>query len=243
MTRSERRPPREAPIDRSWSTLPTFGSNPAGSAVVRPRFADAELRRESTLVPDPVVSHYRRGRPATVLPPSSPSGRARSRVDASAIDHIPVGHGDEVPPPAALRAKPPNLKDAPIIRTAAPGGRAVGDRGRRGCSRAHRVRQLEERLLAGDGWQETGLVFATRQGRPIDAVNLDRSYRRLLKRTGLPQIRFHDLRHTCATLLLVQGVQPRVVGIELLEERLDLSDLAHVAFESARRGRGAARVR
>ena len=77
--------------------------------------------------------------------------------------------------------------------------------------RDHRVRQLEERLSAGDRWQDHGLVFCTSRGTPICAVNLSREYHRLLKRTGIRRIRFHDLRHTCATLLLVQGVAPRVI--------------------------------
>jgi integrase len=77
--------------------------------------------------------------------------------------------------------------------------------------RDHRVRQLEERLAAGDRWLDRGLVFCTSRGTPICAVNLSREYHRLLKRTGIRRIRFHDLRHTCATLLLVQGVAPRVI--------------------------------
>jgi integrase len=75
----------------------------------------------------------------------------------------------------------------------------------------HRVRQLEERLSAGERWQDHGLVFCTTRGTPICAVNLSREYHRLLGRHGLRRIRFHDLRHTCATLLLVQGVDPRVI--------------------------------
>jgi integrase len=77
--------------------------------------------------------------------------------------------------------------------------------------RAHRVSQLEERLLAGDRWVDTGLVFCTPKGTPLDARNVTRRFQKLLKQTDLPHQRFHDLRHTCATLLLVQGVPPRVV--------------------------------
>lgn len=75
----------------------------------------------------------------------------------------------------------------------------------------HRVRQLEERLSAGERWQDHGLVFCTSRGTPICAVNLSREYHRLLARHEIRRIRFHDLRHTCATLLLVQGVDPRVI--------------------------------
>ena len=55
-------------------------------------------------------------------------------------------------------------------------------------------------------------VFCTRSGKPIDCTNLTKqSWKPLLKKAGLPHKRFHDLRHTCATLLLTKGVHPKVV--------------------------------
>jgi integrase len=61
-------------------------------------------------------------------------------------------------------------------------------------------------------WRENGLVFATEIGTPLNRHNLtQRSFRPLLERAGLPQIRFHDLRHTCATILLSQGVHAKFV--------------------------------
>jgi integrase len=78
--------------------------------------------------------------------------------------------------------------------------------------RAHWVAQNEERTRAGSLWQETGLVFTSTVGTPIDVGNLTyRSFRPLLKRTDLPRIRFHNLRHTCATLLLSKGTHPKIV--------------------------------
>lgn len=77
--------------------------------------------------------------------------------------------------------------------------------------RVHRTRQLQERLLAGSKWCENGLVFTNTFGTPIDASNLIRHFHRALVAAGLPRKRFHDLRHTCASLLLAQGVHPRVV--------------------------------
>jgi len=77
--------------------------------------------------------------------------------------------------------------------------------------RSHRVRQKEERLKAGEDWQEGGFVFTTAIGTPLDPRNVLREYHAALKRTGLPRFRFHDLRHSCASLLLAQGVQPRTV--------------------------------
>ena len=68
---------------------------------------------------------------------------------------------------------------------------------------SHLTRQLGEIDRAGDSWRENGLVFATEIGTPLNRHNLtQRSFRPLLAKAGLPQIRFHDLRHTCATLLL-----------------------------------------
>jgi integrase len=56
------------------------------------------------------------------------------------------------------------------------------------------------------------LVFTTKKGTPLDVGNLTyTSFRPLLKRAGLPQIRFHDLRHTAATLLLGKGVHPKIM--------------------------------
>jgi integrase len=75
----------------------------------------------------------------------------------------------------------------------------------------HRVRQRQERSNAGNRWAETDLVFASTEGKPLDGTAISKGFHSLLKRAGLQQRRFHDLRHSCATLLLVQGVSPRVV--------------------------------
>ncbi len=89
--------------------------------------------------------------------------------------------------------------------------------------RAHRARQLEERLKVGSYWQDRGLVFTTTLGTPLDARNLTRWYKGLLARAGLPSLRFHDLRHTAASLLLVQGVAPRVVMETLGHSQISLT--------------------
>lgn len=75
----------------------------------------------------------------------------------------------------------------------------------------HRVRQLEARLSAGSDWHDSAFVFTTPIGTPLDSRNVTREYKAVLAKAGLPSIRLHDLRHSCATLLLVQGVSPRVV--------------------------------
>jgi integrase len=65
--------------------------------------------------------------------------------------------------------------------------------------RAHRKHQLEERMQKAGLWQEHGLVFPSSVGTPLLGGNLNRDFKSLLKRAALPDIRFHDLRHTCAT--------------------------------------------
>jgi integrase len=78
--------------------------------------------------------------------------------------------------------------------------------------RSHLERQLGEIDGAGSLWRENGLVFATEIGTPLNRHNLtQRSFKPLLEQAGLPQIRFHDLRHTCATILLSQGVHAKLV--------------------------------
>ena len=75
----------------------------------------------------------------------------------------------------------------------------------------HRVRQLERRLLGL--WEDHDLVFASGFGRPLDGNNLrTRSFARLLKRAGLPAMRFHTLRHSAATLLMAEGVNIKVAS-------------------------------
>ena len=77
--------------------------------------------------------------------------------------------------------------------------------------RRHRTRQLEERLVAGARWRESGLVFTSSIGSPIDRGALHKAFKAILSEASLPNIRYHDLRHTAATLLLAQGVDPRLL--------------------------------
>lgn len=76
---------------------------------------------------------------------------------------------------------------------------------------AHRKKKEEVRVRAGSSWQTTAFEFTTSIGTPIDARSIVRSFDSILKRAGLPKIRFHDLRHSAATLLLAQGVSPRYI--------------------------------
>lgn len=79
--------------------------------------------------------------------------------------------------------------------------------------RRHRARQATERLRLGPAWVDEDLVFTNMVGRPVSATNLlHRDFYPLLERAGLPKVRFHDLRHTAATLLLEGNVNTKVVS-------------------------------
>jgi integrase len=81
--------------------------------------------------------------------------------------------------------------------------------------------QQNEKMLAKENWQENDLIFPSTLGTPLDPSNMSRDYKRILKMAGLPNIRFHDLRHTAATLMLHQGTHPKIV-----QERLGHSDIS-----------------
>jgi integrase len=80
----------------------------------------------------------------------------------------------------------------------------------------HKRTQAEARLKAGPNWQAHGLVFCSEKGTPLSIPHLTyRYYRPILKKAELPQIRLYDLRHTCATLLLIAEENPKVVSERL----------------------------
>ena len=82
----------------------------------------------------------------------------------------------------------------------------------RAALRAHRKRQLEERMKKAGLWEDHGLMFPSAVGTPLSHRNLVRSFKALLKRAGLPAgTRLYDLRHTCATLPLNSNVHPKYV--------------------------------
>ena len=85
-------------------------------------------------------------------------------------------------------------------------------------------------MAAGGDWQDTGLVFASRRGTPLEARGISHEFHAILTSAGLPVIRFHDLRHTAATLLLAQGVSPRTIMETLGHSQISLTmdTYAHV---------------
>jgi integrase len=89
--------------------------------------------------------------------------------------------------------------------------------------RSHRTRQLEARLAAGRHWQDRGFVLTSAIGTPLEPRNVTRQFKALLTTAELPDMRLHDLRHSCATLLLAQGVNPRVVMDTLGHSQVSLT--------------------
>ncbi len=87
------------------------------------------------------------------------------------------------------------------------------------CMRAltqHRAQQERERAVAGKKWQPApghpgGLIFTTTSGRVTDPRSLNRMLTILCRDAGVRRVRVHDLRHTCASLLLAQGVDARTI--------------------------------
>ena len=87
--------------------------------------------------------------------------------------------------------------------------------------RQHRLQQEADRLLLGLPLKETDLIFAHPDGTPFDPSTVSHTFVKVLGKAGIPHIRFHDLRHTHATLLLEAGVHPKIV-----QERLGHSSIA-----------------
>jgi len=103
--------------------------------------------------------------------------------------------------------------------------------------RVHRVAQHRERMALGESWTETGMVFTSEAGTSLDPDNFSRAWGRLRAVLGDPPVRFHDLRHTCVTLLLDSGVPPHVVRDIVGHSALDvtMNIYAHVSLDEKRK--------
>jgi integrase len=103
--------------------------------------------------------------------------------------------------------------------------------------REHKRRQFRERSGAWPDWEEHGLVFPSRRGTPMEPDNLRRSWSVIRTAASLPEVRSHDLRHTCVTLLLDLGVPPHVVreivGHSAIEVTMTI--YAHASLEEKRK--------
>ena len=81
--------------------------------------------------------------------------------------------------------------------------------------KAQAARQLDEQQEWDEAWVDSGLVFMLENGEALDPESVSRYFRQAVKRSLLPQIRLHDLRHTHATLALQAGIHPKVVSERL----------------------------
>jgi integrase len=90
--------------------------------------------------------------------------------------------------------------------------------------------QLQERMAFDGEWHESAFMFTRADGRAHDPDVVSQRFDRLVRRAGLPRVRFHDLRHTHATLLLLAGVPPHVVSLRLGHRSVafTLQQYAHV---------------
>jgi integrase len=75
----------------------------------------------------------------------------------------------------------------------------------------HYERQVVERSIADGNWQDNGLLFCTAWGTPLDRGRVHLNWKAALKKVGLEDVRLHDLRHTAASLMLREGVHPKIV--------------------------------
>ncbi|MFB5193176.1 site-specific integrase, partial [Alicyclobacillus fastidiosus] len=106
------------------------------------------------------------------------------------------------------------------------------DRGRRSIAlspetmdalKHHKTRQARERLQYGPAYRDHDLVIAREDGRPMFPRTFDGAWYRSIERAQVPKIRFHDLRHTHASLLLQQGVHPKVVSERLGHSTINIT--------------------
>ncbi|MCM3675019.1 site-specific integrase [Peribacillus simplex] len=86
--------------------------------------------------------------------------------------------------------------------------------------RTHRKQILEEKLLLGSNYRDLDLIICTKSGNPMIPRNFRKEFYNLTEKIGLPKIRFHDLRHTHATILIQQNV-----NVKLISERLGHADI------------------
>jgi integrase len=104
--------------------------------------------------------------------------------------------------------------------------------------REQRATQLEKRLRAAAAWNEGGLVFSDALGNPCRKFTVSRAVSRCAADLGLKGLRFHDLRHSAATLMLMAGVHPKVVSERLGHSTIaiTLDTYSHVIPEMQRDG-------
>ncbi|TAK31829.1 MAG: site-specific integrase [Chloroflexota bacterium] len=132
----------------------------------------------------------------------------RVRSEVMRVQHLPVGEADK------------GWQRRGLVF-----GQPKSARGRRRIAlsdgvlellKAHKAKQNAGRLMLGPAWQDNDLVFCTPQGTPIDPGNLYHAFLRTCDAAGVRRIPFHGLRHTHATLLLLQNIPAKVVSERLV---------------------------
>jgi len=108
--------------------------------------------------------------------------------------------------------------------------------------RQHQKRQASERAAAGDDWKDTGFVFTTRIGTPLNQRNVLRDFYKLCEQAGLGRRRFHDLRHAAASLLKAQGVEDKAIAEILGHSDVRLTKNIYQHAEQKRKRAGLAKV-
>ncbi|MCH8063636.1 MAG: tyrosine-type recombinase/integrase [Chloroflexi bacterium] len=91
-----------------------------------------------------------------------------------------------------------------------------------------RVAQAEQRLSIGELWRGTGHVFATQIGSPIGSERVARDLARIVRKSGLPHLTFHGLRHTAASLMIAGGVHARTIADILGHSRITMDLYGHL---------------
>lgn len=136
---------------------------------------------------------------------------------------------DRLPGPA------PHSRSSPLCRPAPAGSFGPGV-----LLDPCQQRQAAERAEAWPDWEDHGFVFPSRRGTPMEPDNLRRSWYQIRRAAGLATGRFHDLRHTCVTLLLDLGAPPHVVqeivGHSAIEVTMTI--YAHVSLDEKRKALG-----
>ncbi|WP_338042377.1 site-specific integrase [Paenibacillus alba] len=94
----------------------------------------------------------------------------------------------------------------------------------------HSLLICREKQEAGQDYCDNDLVVCNESGMPANSSNLRRIFRNITKKAGNPRIRFHDMRHTHATLLLLQGVNPKIVSERLghTDVRITIDTYSHL---------------
>lgn len=197
-----------AQLHTVWATTLTGASVRYNHAVLRSAFRQAVEWRLVDRNPAHAVQPPRRvRRPMRAVSPA----QARALLDAvrgddlEALYVVAVTTGMRLGELLGLRWPDADLRDPARPRFVIQRTLAAT------ALRTHGIRQKRIGIAAGQAWAHLDLVFADRRGEPLFGWHVtEQQLKPLLRRLGLPVIRFHDLRHTAATLLLMEGINPKV---------------------------------